>query len=120
MTSDLSDGPTRWALSAQGDRIAFTTRLNTGKPVIGVVKADGTGGYRQLTLPYAASDPAGCYSPVWSPTGADVIMHCYPGSGAISIYKVSSTAVNPVSPTFIGGQFRVSSEPVYAGLRPTR
>jgi hypothetical protein len=118
VTSDLSDGSTRWSLSPEGDRIAFTTRLNTGKPVTGVVNVDGTG-YLQLTLAYAASDPAGCYSPVWSPTGADVIMHCYPGSGAISIYEVSSTTPTPVSPTFVGGQFR-SREPVYAGLRPTR
>jgi Tol biopolymer transport system component len=118
VTSDLSDGPTRWSLSPQGDRIAFTTRRNTGKPVTGVVKTDGTG-YLQLALAYPAGDPAGCYSPIWSPTEADVIMHCYPGSGAISIYRVSSTASTPTSPTLIGGQFR-SREPVYAGLRPTR
>jgi uncharacterized repeat protein (TIGR01451 family) len=120
VTPDLAEGATRWALSAQGDRIAFTTRLNVNSPVTAVVDAVGgpNANYRQITTATQVAYPAGCYSPVWSPTGADVIMHCYFGN-AMSIYKASSTTSSPVNPTFIGGQFR-SREPVYAGLRPTR
>ena len=120
VTADLAEGPTRWALSPQGDRIAFTTRLNVSSPVTAVVDVVGgpNSNYKQITTAPQGSPPVGCYSPVWSPTGADVIMHCYFG-GAISIYKASSTTSSPVNPTFIGGQFR-SRDAVYAGLRPTR
>jgi uncharacterized repeat protein (TIGR01451 family) len=116
VTTFEADGPSRWSLSPQGDRIAFTT--NSGSPVTAVVNVDGTN-YRQITTPVGGSAPAGCYSPVWSPTGADVIMHCYFFPN-IKIYKASSTAASPVNPTLIGGGQSNEREAVYAGLRPTR
>ena len=83
-----------------------------------VVKVDGSD-YRQITRVLSGSAPTGCYGPVWSPTGADVIMHCYI-SPYIKIYKASSTAASPVNPTLIGGGQSNEREAVYAGLRPTR
>ena len=118
VTADLAEGPNRWALSPQGDRIAFTTRLDVSGPVTAVVNADGSD-YRQITRVLSGSAPAGCYGPVWSPTGADVIMHCYIFPN-IKIYKASSTAASPVNPTLIGGGQSNEREAVYAGLRPTR
>ena len=117
VTTFEADGPARWSLSPQGDRIALTT--NGGSPVTAVVNVDGMSSSRQITTPVSGSAPAGCYSPVWSPTGADVIMHCYFFPN-IKIYKASSTAASPVTETLIGGGQSNKREAVYAGLRPTR
>ncbi len=109
-------GGTYWSLSPQGDRIAYTDRAG-GKNVISVVDVDGSN-RQQLTTAFAGADPAGCYSPVWTPDQSAVVMHCYPGSGAIGIYRVDSDLGAPVAPTGIGGSFR-SRNPDLAGNRPT-
>ncbi len=109
-------GGSYWSLSPQGDRIAYTDRVS-GKNVISVVDVDGSN-RQQLTIAYTGPDPAGCYSPVWTPDQSAIVMHCYPGSGAIGIYRVGSNLTAPVAPTGIGGSFR-SRNPEYAGNRPT-
>ncbi|HQY15853.1 MAG TPA: hypothetical protein PLQ10_14100, partial [Ilumatobacteraceae bacterium] len=109
-------GGSYWSLSPQGDRIAYT-ELVAGKNVISVIDVDGSN-HHQLTTAFNAADPAGCYSPVWTRDQTSVVMHCYPGSGAIGIYRVSSTAPAPTSPQYIGGSFR-SRNPDLAGMRPT-
>jgi hypothetical protein len=117
VASNLGGSLTYWSLSPFGDKIAYTEIVG-GKNVISVVNADGTG-HRQLTTPFAAPDPAGCYSPVWSTDQSSVLMHCYPGpGGAIGIYRVSAAAIAASVPTPIGGSFR-SRNPDHAGSRPT-
>ncbi len=109
-------GGTYWSLSPDGNRIAYTAHVG-GKNVISVVDVDGSNG-QQLTTAYNAADPAGCYSPVWTPDQTAIIMHCYPGSGAIGIYRIASNLTTPTAPTGIGGSFR-SRNPELAGTRPT-
>ena len=106
----------RWSISPQGDRIAYSERVE-GKQVVSIVNTDGSN-RRQLTTGFAAADPAGCYSPVWSRLQDYVVMHCYPGSGAIGVYRVNANVSSPVAPTNMGGGFR-SREPALAGTRPT-
>ena len=106
----------RWSLSPLGDKLAYSERVE-GKQVVSIVDTDGSN-RRQLTTGFAAGDPAGCYAPVWSRLQDYVVMHCYPGSGAIGIYRVRADVAAPVAPTNLGGSFR-SREPALAGTRPT-
>jgi hypothetical protein len=116
--SGLGGGYTYWSLSPDGTRLAYTAyTLVFGKNVVAVANADGSA-RRQITQAYGAADPAGCYAPVWSPDGLEVVMHCYPGPGAaIGIYRAGADVAAPVAPTHIGGQFR-SRVPELAGQRP--